>query len=371
LLRFEDAWQHGERPVIEDHLPDDPARRVKVLVNLIHIDLERHLKAGEAKRVESYLDRYPDLANSTSMVVELIQAEFIHRRRREPTLTLTEYFQRFPEYQEQLQQFNADDSTGPPRCEPDSVEMVAGSPPGVATHTPARLGRYRITAQLGSGGFGVVYKGYDEDLHRDVAIKVPHRERFSKPEDAEAYLTEARVLASLDHPHIVPVYDVGSTEDRLCFVVSKFIEGNDLAKRMRETRFSFSESAQLVATVAAALQYAHQRRLVHRDVKPANILLDTSNKPYLADFGLALREEDFGSGAGVLPSGLSWFSANILTRFAALPKTNGGPPQCFCRALVTHPPGRHPRKKGAHSKLGDQSFDRPDRSSPSAPFSEQ
>jgi serine/threonine protein kinase len=82
-------------------------------------------------------------------------------------------------------------------------------------------------------------------------------------------------------------------------VVSKFIEGSDLAKRMRETQFSFSESAQLVATVAGALQYAHQRRLVHRDVKPANILLDASNKPYLADFGLALREEDFGSSAGM------------------------------------------------------------------------
>jgi len=128
---------------------------------------------------------------------------------------------------------------------------------------------------------------------------VPHRQRIAQPEDVEKYLAEARILAGLDHPHIVPVHDVGRTEDGLCYVVSKFIEGSDLARKIRETRFGFFESAQLVATVAEALQYAHEKRLVHRDLKPANILLDSRNKPYLTDFGLALKEEDFGKGAGI------------------------------------------------------------------------
>src|SRR5215831_18566537 len=99
---------------------------------------------------------------------------------------------------------------------------------------PPRIGRYRITTVLGKGAFGVVYRGHDDELRRDVAIKVPHRHRVSRPEDIEAYLAEARLLASLDHPHIVPVHDIGRTDDGLCFVVSKFIEGSDLKARMQE-----------------------------------------------------------------------------------------------------------------------------------------
>ena len=122
---------------------------------------------------------------------------------------------------------------------------------------------------------------------------------FLAREDIEAYLTEARIVANLDHRHIVPVHDVGRTSDGLCFVVSKFIEGNDLASRIKEARPGFYESAALVATVAEALHYAHTRNLVHRDIKPANILIDASGNAFLADFGLALKEEDFGTGARI------------------------------------------------------------------------
>ena len=110
---------------------------------------------------------------------------------------------------------------------------------------------------------------------------------------------EARILAKLDHPHIVPVFDVGRTEDGLCFVVSKLVEGSDLAVRMGQARPSFRDSAELVATIADALHYAHTRGLVHRDIKPANILIDASGKPCVADFGLALKDEDFGKGGGL------------------------------------------------------------------------
>ncbi|MBI3462279.1 MAG: serine/threonine protein kinase [Planctomycetes bacterium] len=124
-----------------------------------------------------------------------------------------------------------------------------------------------MIAALGSGGFGAVYKAHDPELHRDVAIKVPHRSRIAKPEDVEAYLAEAQILASLDHPHIVPVHDVGRTGDGLCYIVSKFIEGCDLATRMQQSRLGHAESAELVATVAEGLHYAHRKGLVHRDIK--------------------------------------------------------------------------------------------------------
>ena len=171
----------------------------------------------------------------------------------------------------------------------DSVEDNGG--------LPATIGRYRVIRLLGRGGFGTVYLAQDDALRRPVAIKVPNPERVAGPEDVAVYLAEAQVLAQLDHSNIVPVYDVGRTDDGLCYVVSKYIEGTSLAERLGQGRMPFGESAELVATVAEALHHAHTRDLVHRDIKPANILLDSADKPVVADFGLALREEDFGKEA--------------------------------------------------------------------------
>ena len=141
------------------------------------------------------------------------------------------------------------------------------APSDAATPTlPRRVGRYRIEKVLGQGGFGLVYLAQDEQLGRSVAIKVPHAHLVSRPEDAQAYLAEARTVASLDHPSIVPVYDVGCTEDFPCFVVSKYIEGADLSAKLKRRKLPYRESAELVATVAEALHYAHKRGLVHRDI---------------------------------------------------------------------------------------------------------
>jgi serine/threonine protein kinase len=182
---------------------------------------------------------------------------------------------------------------------PTSIPDESAPPSGDGTigqRLPAHFGRYRMVAKLGAGGFGVVYKGYDDDLRRDVAIKVPHRKRVAAPEDIEAYLAEARIVAALDHPGIVPVYDMGRTEDGLCYLVSKFVEGSDLACKISQDRLPPHAAAEMVARIAEALHHAHQRGLVHRDIKPANILLDAKGQPYVTDFGLALRDEDFGKG---------------------------------------------------------------------------
>jgi eukaryotic-like serine/threonine-protein kinase len=161
---------------------------------------------------------------------------------------------------------------------------------------PTHIGRYRIQKVLGQGGFGLVYLAYDDQLQRLVAIKVPHRKLVDRPEAAEAYLTEARTVATLDHTHIVPVYDVGSNRDFPCYVVSKYIDGTNLATRLKQSRPSLHESVELVATVAETLHYAHRKRIVHRDIKPGNILLDLTGKPFVADFGLALREQEVDKG---------------------------------------------------------------------------
>jgi serine/threonine protein kinase len=181
----------------------------------------------------------------------------------------------------------------------DLQESASDSAVSYSLLHPTKIGRYTILRRIGKGGFGQVLLAYDEDLDRPVAIKVPRPDRVSRPEDVEAFLKEAQILASLDHPHIVPVHDVGRTDDGQVFVVSKFIEGSDLKATIEQSRPSFRESAELVATVAEALHYAHTRGLVHRDIKPGNILIDTSGKPFVADFGLALKDEDFGKPSGI------------------------------------------------------------------------
>jgi predicted Ser/Thr protein kinase len=265
--RFEAAWKAGQRPLIEDYLGDLPEpERPRLLRELLHLELA-------------------------------------YRRRLDETLVLDDYRCRFPEHAEVVVAVFREEGlwTGPKAGAENSSQPPVSTGPEVRCpgepEQPVRLGRYRILAVLGKGGFGVVYRGYDEELRRVVAIKVPRRDRVSQPGEVEAYLAEAQILASLDHPHIVPVHDVGRTDDGLCYVVSKFIEGSDLKARIKEGYPSATEAAELVAVVGEALHYAHRRGLVHRDIKPGNILLDTGSKPYVADFGLALKEEDFGKGA--------------------------------------------------------------------------
>ena len=181
---------------------------------------------------------------------------------------------------------------------------------------PKEIGPYRIDRELGRGGFGQVFLGYDDVLKRPVAIKVPHQkflpsshsgpvalnEKEQQRQEqglkilAEDYLEEARKLATLDHPNIAPVYACGSTDRFPCYIVSKYIEGMSLYTRIKVSRFSPIESAQLIATIADALHHAHQKGIYHRDIKPSNLFLDKNENPYVGDFGLALREEDVGTG---------------------------------------------------------------------------
>jgi serine/threonine protein kinase len=137
----------------------------------------------------------------------------------------------------------------------------------VAAAAPHNIGRYRVESVMGEGGFGIVYLAHDEQLQRLVALKVPHHHLVARPEDAQLYLNEARTVAALDHPHIVPIYDVGSNEEYPVFIVSKYIEGSTLAKRIKVNRPSLAETVELVSMVAGTLNYAHRRGVVHRDIK--------------------------------------------------------------------------------------------------------
>ena len=138
----------------------------------------------------------------------------------------------------------------------DDFEPDASASSDVST-VPSAIGRYRVLGTLGEGGFARVYHAKDEELQRDVAIKVPYRRRAIDPEEMEAYWVEARIVAALDHPAIVPVYDVGRTRDGHCYVVSKLIRGENLSERLKRSRLTHVEAIDIVLIVADALQYAH------------------------------------------------------------------------------------------------------------------
>jgi WD40 repeat protein len=153
-----------------------------------------------------------------------------------------------------------------------------------------RLGRFLIQAELGSGSFGAVYRAFDDVLKRDVALKLPHAAALSISGVGERFLREAEAAAQLHHPHIVPIYDAGAEGNQL-YIASAFIDGKTMQDSAAERRPNAAEAARLVMKLALALDYAHGKNVVHRDVKPANVMLDKDGEPHLMDFGLARWEQ--------------------------------------------------------------------------------
>ncbi len=151
------------------------------------------------------------------------------------------------------------------------------------------VGRFELLEMIGQGHFGEVWSAEDSTLHRQVAIKLPRQADLDE-EDAERFLREARAAAQLSHPHIVSVHEVGR-DGRQLYIISDLIRGVNLADWLRAKRLlPFEEVARLCATLADALHHAHEQGVVHRDMKPGNVLLDENGDPHLTDFGLAKRD---------------------------------------------------------------------------------
>ena len=262
--------------------------------------------SGQQPRIEERLSEVP-AAERSLLLLELVRKEVALRRQYRERLTVEHYLSRFPHNRDTVElafvstdeQPGADSTSSPTRLFEEQMQDGPAVPvSSPATGTPADQ-RYRKTRELGKGAFGTVWLAEDIELRRQVALKEPRAGRLRTAVDIETWLSEARVLASLDHPHIVPVYDVGGTAEGSCYVVSKLIDGMDLAEFVKHKPLSFDQTAKILAQVAEALQHTHNRGLVHRDIKPANILVDQQGRPYVADFGLALREGDVGKQQGI------------------------------------------------------------------------
>lgn len=307
LSQFEQLWESADHPpnvftFLRDHKNPEAAHILKVLL----ADQKFRWQSGDPLKVEDYLAELPEVKSDDESRLKLLLGEFGNRSELGQKPSIDEYRSRFAADAEQLEQqlsgfvetFNSD--TVKPDCEPLASMSATATMLGLSFDSQQRLGRYQILRHLGSGAYGQVWLARDDELQRFVAIKVPTPERFTKPEDAETYLAEARTVATLDHPNIVPVYDVGRDQNGLIYVVSKYIEGTDLKQRLADQPMTIPESVSLIIPVARALHHAHQKRIIHRDIKSANILIEQSgNTPYVADFGMAMREDDFCGSQGI------------------------------------------------------------------------
>jgi len=235
-LRFEAAWKAGPQPVLEEYL-------------------------GEAQGEErSALHR------------ELLKLELHYRG-----------------------QLNGTGGQAPnplltaPYLTPSGTPATEGQPePAVLTSVPSIpvFGEYERLELAGQGGMGVVYKAWHRRLHRVEAVKLIRMGRLADPQELARFRQEAEAAATLDHPNIVPVYGAGEVDGQP-YLAMKWVDGGSLATRMAEFCGSHAASARLVAQLARAVQYAHEHGILHRDLKPGNILLDQQDQPYVTDFGLA------------------------------------------------------------------------------------
>src|SRR5436190_2191860 len=168
-----------------------------------------------------------------------------------------------------------------------SDEAVAGvDDPGRPIPMLMDFGDYELLEQIGRGGQGVVFRARQKSLNRIVALKVIGLGQWATKAHLRRFRLEAEAAASLDYPSIVPIYEVGERDGR-CYFSMKFIEGGQLDEVVKHTSMSVRQAVQLIAKVARTVSYAHEHGILHRDIKPGNILRDVKGEPHLTDFGLA------------------------------------------------------------------------------------
>jgi serine/threonine protein kinase len=176
----------------------------------------------------------------------------------------------------------------PPHGGQALVDTDFVSPNATAPAHPERIGRYVIREHLGQGASGTVYRAYDPKFDREVALKVLRSDRASGAEFADRFEREARIAAQLRYPHLVPVHETGAHAGER-YIDMELVRGETLEARLKRAPMKPREAAELVRKLAAALNYAHGLGIVHRDVKPSNIVIDKRGEPQLTDFGLARR----------------------------------------------------------------------------------
>jgi eukaryotic-like serine/threonine-protein kinase len=316
LVRCEEAWRSGSQPDLDVYLTpsstpgdqDSSSARVRELLDLIPLDLEYRWREPASRlggsipprpRLEHYLARYPELRRPSCGVAELVGAEYRIRRIWGDRPDPGEYLGRFPALADVLpDQLGRIDDEIAREClgqgSDTKARQTAPAVHDVRSEPTAELfvDGLEILGELGRGGMGVVSKARDVRLGRLVALKTIYETQRAAPEALERFRFEAQAVARLDHPNIVQIHEVGEHRGRP-YVVLEYIAGGSLAERLKENPLAPRQAAELVETLALAVDAVHRAGIIHRDLKPSNILMTADGTPKVSDFGLAkLLDED-------------------------------------------------------------------------------
>ena len=299
--RFEQDWQAGTRPDLALFLTELPGpAQARLFRDLLALDVEYLQGRGELPTPETYRERFPEHASIVDTVFEPtdIDRELSHTRA--------------------PRDGDGEDEPGDFALAAEMTLPAAGS----GGLEDLRAEGYEIVAELGRGGMGIVYKARDLRLNRQVALKLVRSSGFSSALERRRFQNEAEAVAKLDHPHIVPIYEVGRHAGQPFFSM-KLVEGVSLDKRLAEIGADPRAAAKLVCVTAQAIHHAHQRGILHRDLKPANILIDERGEPHVADFGLAKHvEADHGlSHTGAIIGTPAYMSPEQASGSKAAPTT--------------------------------------------------
>ncbi len=293
--------------------PPVPARLAARLLD----DQSQRWQEGDPVRVEAYLEQHPELRDDADGLLDLIFNEILLREEQGEAPDPAEYVERFPWMVEQLRPHFAVHQFVRPETVALSGSGREESRPTAAAGLPDIAG-YELLGEIGRGGMGVVYRARHRTLRRLVALKMILAGPYATPEEVRRLQVEAEVIARVQHPNIVQIYEV-SVHDSRPYLSLEYVDGERLDRRIAGTPQPAREAAQLVETLARAVHFAHQHGVIHRDLKPANILLQRGEGrgardedqdpsalaprpsplapiPKITDFGLAKQLEDGGPG---------------------------------------------------------------------------
>jgi len=284
-------WQQGHRPDVRDFVARSGELTPVDLANILRVDQRLRWKRGERVFAEEYFQAFPALTTAVDQAIDLIYAEFLLRQELGESPSAQEYQQRFPLLDPHLQrQLELDEAiqdlakeqtsrltTSPLDSEEDRSEADTLTPEtGHAKTDPAQwplVSGYEILSWLGEGGMGVVYKARQVSLRRTVALKVIRKKLLLRPQAINRFLREAQAAAALLHSHIVIIYDAGRTQDTYYYSM-EFVEGIDLARLMKQgPMLEVAQVCNYMRQAALGLQHAYERGLVHRDIKPGNLIV--------------------------------------------------------------------------------------------------